>query len=87
MQRRAQVREAERCEQSARVARELQGLENERVALEAKANADRTRIAKRRYELEHGVDRTNMEAALVKAQQDVQKLTAQLAQLPPLPTN
>lgn len=66
---------------------ELQRLEKEAAAVEEKARTDRARIAKRRYELEHGVDRTQLEAALTKAQQDVQRLTAELAKLPPMPTN
>jgi hypothetical protein len=66
---------------------QLQQLEKEAAAVEEKARADRARIAKRRYELEHGVDRTQLEAALVKAQQDVQRLTAELAKLPPMPDN
>lgn len=84
--RRAAVQQKLQQEKEERRKHELQQLEKEAAAVEEKARAERARIVKRRYELEYGVDRTQLEAALTKAQQDVQRLTAELDKLPPMPS-
>lgn len=82
--RQAAVHQKLQQETEERRKRELQRLEKEAAVVKEKARADLTRIAKRRYELEHGVDRTQLEAALAKAKEDVQRLTAELDKLPPM---